>query len=259
MQSSKGRVFLPKGLASTDEVRVASILTSMVVQLTHFTIITHCLRFAMAQQQVPSSPYQFSRWYELQGGEEVRGSCLNSPRIREGPANVTSGYATHALMYGKKGKDWKDFRNTAEDWENTSVSTKYNENCLMHYIYVGCACLTLMQSVNLSYQDLGEAYQRSELLRCLSRLVHCTHLQLTDNSLTDLSKVTFPKCMHLNLSRNRFSSVKKLPSAPNLQHLSLADNHFTSIPSLALKYPNLKSLHFKGNPTEYSTQGYRVK
>ena len=73
-------------------------------------------------QEVPSAVYQFSRWYELQGGEGVKGSGLHSPRIREGPSNVTSGYASHTTMYRKKGRDWKDFRNRAEDWENAEVS-----------------------------------------------------------------------------------------------------------------------------------------
>ena len=116
-----------------------------------------------------------------------------------------------------------------------------------------------MQSVNLSYQDLGDAYQKSELMRCLSRLVNCTHLQLTDNGLSDLSKVCLPQCKHLNLSRNRFSSAKKLPSAPKLQHLSLTDNQFMSVPQLSSKYPNLTSLHFRGNPTEFGVRGYRFK
>lgn len=66
--------------------------------------------------------YQFSRWYEVQGGEEIRGSNLHSPRIREGPVNVTSSYASHAMMYCKKEGDWRDFRNRAEDWENAEVS-----------------------------------------------------------------------------------------------------------------------------------------
>lgn len=181
-----------------------------------------------------SSSYQFSRWYEVQQSDELKGSCLHSPRIREGPPNVTSHYATHTLMYSKKGRDWKDFRNAAEDWENT-------------------------QSVNLSYQDLGDAYQRGELLRCLTRLVNCTHLHLTDNCLSDLSRVTLPVCTHINLSRNHFSSTRKLPSASRLQHLSLTDNHFTAIPSLSSKYPNLKSLHFRGNPVEFSSPQYRYQ
>lgn len=113
--------------------------------------------------------------------------------------------------------------------------------------------------MNLSYQDLGDEYQKTELLRCLRRLVNCTHLQLMDNRLSDLGKVTLPQCVHLNLARNQFSSPRKLPSAPKLQFLSLTDNQFSAIPSLASKYPNLKSLNFKGNPAEYSTQRYRVK
>ncbi len=51
----------------------------------------------------------------------------------------------------------------------------------------------LPQEVNLSYQDLGDPYQARNFHRCLKRLVRCRHLQLVDNSLTDLSGITLPK------------------------------------------------------------------
>lgn len=81
-----------------------------------FTTCIPCANTCM-----PSLPYQFSRWYELEGNEGVKGSHLHSPRIREGPSNVTSLYASHTVMYCKKSHDWKDFRNSAEDWENAQV------------------------------------------------------------------------------------------------------------------------------------------
>ena len=202
-----------------------------------------------------SSSYQFSRWYEVPGSDDVKGSSLHSPRIREDPPNITSQYATHSVMYRKKTRDWKDYRNATEDWENTKVSPQFSPKHNFTHLH-----LSVLQSVNLSYQDLGDAYQLKELQRCLRRLVHCTHLQLTDNCLTDLGRVTLPMCTHLNLSRNSFSSLRKLPSASNLQHLSITDNHFTTIPAFSSKYKNLKSLYFRGNPVEFSTPaGYRRK
>lgn len=51
---------------------------------------------------------------------ELRGSMLHSPRVREGPKNVTSRYAAHSVMYSKK-MEWMDHRNSMEDWENAKV------------------------------------------------------------------------------------------------------------------------------------------
>lgn len=87
----------------------------------------------MYLQGLPSTAYQFSRWYELDTTDRdseqtlasddtlLRGSSLHSPRVREGPANVTSMFAAHSVMYCKKSQDWKDHRNTSEDWENAEV------------------------------------------------------------------------------------------------------------------------------------------
>ena len=105
--------------------------------------------------------------------------------------------------------------------------------------------------VNLSYQDLGEEYQLKNFHRCLNRLHLCKRLQLMDNSLSSMKKVTLPCCVYLNLSRNQVASCTSLPKSPNLEHLSIASNNIvsmTSLQSLARKYPHLKTLMLKGNP-----------
>ncbi len=107
------------------------------------------------------------------------------------------------------------------------------------------------QVVNLSYQNLGDEYQLRNFHRCLSRLHLCKRLQLMDNSLSSIKKVTLPSCVYLNLSRNRITSFTSLPMSPNLEHLSIANNNIvsmTNLQSLARKYPHLKTLTMKGNP-----------
>lgn len=49
------------------------------------------------------------------------------------------------------------------------------------------------QAVNLSYQDLGHPYQKKEFQRVLRRLIRCEHIQLIENSLTDLSSILLPR------------------------------------------------------------------
>ncbi len=58
---------------------------------------------------------------KTEGDYTLRGSALHSPRVREGPRNVTSQYASHSIMYCKRSLDWKDYRNVSEDWEHTEV------------------------------------------------------------------------------------------------------------------------------------------
>ena len=117
------------------------------------------------------------------------------------------------------------------------------------------------QFVNLSFQDLGDSYQRKHLDQFLGRLVQCTHLQLMDNSLSQLSGITLASCVQLNLARNSFSSFKKLPQAPLLESMNLASNEISSLSGLSVllrKYPHLQSLILRGNECEHEIT-YREK
>lgn len=49
------------------------------------------------------------------------------------------------------------------------------------------------QELNLSYQDLGDPFQRENFFRILRRLIRVEKLQLIDNSLTNLSSVRLPR------------------------------------------------------------------
>lgn len=49
------------------------------------------------------------------------------------------------------------------------------------------------QELNLSYQDLGEPFQRQNFLRILRRLIRVEKLQLVSDWLTDLSSVRLPR------------------------------------------------------------------
>lgn len=49
------------------------------------------------------------------------------------------------------------------------------------------------QELNLSYQDLGDPFQKENFLRILRRLIRVEKLQLVDNSLTNLSSVRLPR------------------------------------------------------------------
>ena len=49
------------------------------------------------------------------------------------------------------------------------------------------------QELNLSYQNLGDPFQRENFLRILRRLIRVEKLQLVDNSLTNLSSVRLPR------------------------------------------------------------------
>lgn len=49
------------------------------------------------------------------------------------------------------------------------------------------------QELNLSYQDLGDPFQRENFLRILRRLIRVEKLQLVSDWLTDLSSVRLPR------------------------------------------------------------------
>lgn len=90
-----------------------------------------------------------------------------------------------------EGQSWED--RLQENWEN----------CLVNHGQVrlpGRPAESLMppppvsaQELNLSYQDLGDPFQRDNFLRILRRLIRVEKLQLVSDRLTDLSSVRLPR------------------------------------------------------------------
>ncbi|KAF0030619.1 hypothetical protein F2P81_017350 [Scophthalmus maximus] len=113
--------------------------------------------------------------------------------------------------------------------------------------------------LNLSYQDLGDPFQRENFLRILRRLIRVEKLQLVDNSLTNLSSVRLPRCRMLNLHRNHLVCPRQLPKLPAVEHLCLSDNAIGSLVGLgALDDGPLRSLNLSRNPVTFA-QDYRAR
>lgn len=202
---------------------------------------------------LPASKYRYSKWHELED-MDIKGNMLRSPRVRRNPRgfkveNIRQLDEEEKLEYGdsddeefkvalplkkSKPKKVRNYKNKMENWENA-------------------------EAVNLSYQDLGHPYQKKEFQRVLRRLIRCEHIQLIENSLTDLSSILLPRCTHLYLQRNFITDFKKLPKAPLLEHLSLQQNNVQSLNGLAvLRKTGVQSLVLKGNPVELDPH-YRQK
>ena len=73
------------------------------------------------------------------------------------------------------------------------VRVFYTSKLKIHVWQVTYVSFVSFQSVNLSYQDLGDPFQRKEFQRVLRRLMRCENLQLIENSLQDLSSVLLPR------------------------------------------------------------------
>lgn len=202
---------------------------------------------------LPASKYRYSKWHELED-MDIKGNMLRSPRVRRNPRgfkveNIRQLDEEEKLEYGdsddeefkvalplkkSKPKKVRNYKNKMENWENA-------------------------EAVNLSYQDLGHPYQKKEFQRVLRRLIRCEHIQLIENSLTDLSSILLPRCTHLYLQRNFITDFKKLPKAPLLEHLSLQQNNVQSLNGLeVLRKTGVQSLVLKGNPVELDPH-YRQK
>lgn len=195
---------------------------------------------------LPASKFRYSKWHELDE-MDIKGNMLRSPRVRRAPKGFKKDTVKKVLdeeqQYDSDEEDFRpivpirkpkkpkfsirnNFRNKVENWENA-------------------------ESVNLSYQDLGDPFQKREFLRVIRRLIRCEHIQLIEDSLQDLSSVYLPRCTHLYLQRNFLFTFKKLPKAPLLEHLSLQQNNIEKLDGLeVLRKTRLKSLVLKGNPVE---------
>jgi len=202
---------------------------------------------------LPASKFRYSRWHELDE-MDIKGNMLRSPRVRRAPKGFKKDTIRKIIDEEAEESDDDDFRpviprrksrkprfsirnnfrNKMENWENA-------------------------ESVNLSYQDLGDPFQKKEFLRVVRRLIRCEHIQLIEDSLQDLSSVYLPRCTHLYLQRNFLFTFKKLPKAPLLEHLSLQQNNIEKLDGLELlRKTQLRSLVLKGNPVELDPN-YRQK
>lgn len=187
---------------------------------------------------LPSSRFRFVSWNRLEQCD-VTGDQLTSPRVREGPSDEEQFervghevYVERGNRRRREGQSWEE--RLQENWEN---------------------CVEL----NLSYQDLGDPYQRENFLRILRRLIRVEKLQLVDNSLTNLSSVRLPRCKILNLHRNHLVSFRQLPKLPAVEHLCLSENAIGSLSGLGtLGNSPLHSLNLSRNPVTF-TQGYRAR
>uniref|UniRef100_A0A4W3JR45 Uncharacterized protein n=1 Tax=Callorhinchus milii TaxID=7868 RepID=A0A4W3JR45_CALMI len=180
---------------------------------------------------LPSDQFRFSTWHEVEGND-IRGTQLHCPRVRTGPQaeDLVCKENASSLRKGTQSRETQDQR-LLENWEN----------------------------LNLSYQDLGDAYQLENFYKILRRLIRVEKLQLVDNSLTDLSCIRLPRCKELHLKRNHLTSFKQLPKIPQIQFLSLADNNIETLGGLhKLRTTPLESLTLKRNPCEFQDK-YRSR
>ncbi|XP_014853600.1 uncharacterized protein LOC106962831 isoform X3 [Poecilia latipinna] len=202
--------------------------------------VDHSPDSGLVSTPLPSSRFQFVPWHRLEQCE-VTGDQLTCPRVREGPSEEEFHFRegrNFCLERGRRkrreeeGQSWEE--RLQENWEN---------------------CLEL----NLSYQNLGDPYQRENFFRILRRLIRVEILQLIDNSLTDLSSVRLPRCKMLNLHRNQLVCLRQLPKLPAVEHLCLSENAISSLRGLgALGSSPLRSLNLTRNPVTFS-RDYRAQ
>ena len=117
------------------------------------------------------------------------------------------------------------------------------------------------ETINLSYQELGDDYQITHLRAILRGLKRAKRLILNDNDLSKLSDLRLPPSLEtLYVCRNEFTSFLDLPTCPNLKVLDASDNHIASLDGLLGLFPKLEALVLTGNPiTREADYRSRVK
>lgn len=194
---------------------------------------------------LPASKYRYSKWHQLEDAD-VTSDMLKCPRIRKAPA----GFKVQSVVMVEEQEramqadddDFFEFRRKEErrGWFRRNKKQEYSSKLEKWEV---CEC------ANLSYQDMGHTYQTKEFLRVLRRLLRAETIELIENSLSDLSSVTFPRVRRLFLQRNHLSDLRKLPHTPLLEHLSLQQNNITTLQGLdRLKESRIRSIILRENP-----------
>eukprot|EP00111_Clytia_hemisphaerica_P011643 TCONS_00034214-protein len=194
---------------------------------------------------LPASKYRYSKWHQLEDAD-VTSDMLRCPRIRKAP----TGFKVQTVLMLEEQEramqadddDFFEFRRREEkrSWFRRNKKKDYSSKLEK---WEACEC------VNLSYQDMGHGYQTKEFLRVLRRLIRAETIELIENSLTDLSSVTFPRVRQLYLQRNHLSDLKKLPTIPGIEHLSLQQNNIKTLKGLErLNETRIRSIILRENP-----------
>jgi len=202
---------------------------------------------------LPASKYRYSKWHQLEDAD-VTSDMLKCPRIRKAP----NGFKVQSVVMLEEQEramqadddDFFEFRRKEErrGWFRRNKKQEYSSKLEKWEV---CEC------VNLSYQEMGHTYQMKEFLRVLRRLLRAETIELIENSLSDLSSVTFPRVRRLFLQRNHLSDLKKLPHMPYMEHLSLQQNNIHTLKGLdRLKESRIKSIILRENPVSL-TPDYR--
>ncbi|MCI4379372.1 hypothetical protein PGIGA_G00227300 [Pangasianodon gigas] len=201
--------------------------------------VEHTTDSGIVATPLPSSRFRFTSWHQIEE-TDVRGDQLACPRVREGP--VEDDHALRSRQIFNKNSRRKRRENDEQTWEERLQENW--ENCT---------------ELNLSYQDLGDAYQLENFRRILRRLIRVEHLQLVDNALCDLSSIRLPRCKSLNLHRNHLKSLAQLPKIPAIEQLCVSENNISSLAELKLlEHTPLHTLTLRHNPCEF-LEDYRSR
>ncbi|GFO22025.1 protein-s-isoprenylcysteine o-methyltransferase [Plakobranchus ocellatus] len=191
----------------------------------------------LRSSDLPSRKLQFSQWHELRS-TEVKGNQLKAPRVRIGPNDKERNFYelvdddNNKIHNQLQGRQRQQRRDDLEHWEKATLAS-------------------------FTRQELHHGYQKGNLGRILSRLKKVVYLNLKDNELLNLTSFSFPRCEYLNLDTNNLTSLKQLPSLPQIKHLSLQDNDVCTLDGLSsLKSSPLEELYLTGNPVAFKI-GYR--
>ena len=107
-----------------------------------------------------------------------------------------------------------------------------------------------VDTLNFSYQDLGDPYQFRQLQAAVDLNRRVQQLALTDNQLTTISSFYVPHLTTLYVSRNQFMAWTALPAyLPHLHTLYLSHNFISNTIGLSHEgFPALRKLSLEGNP-----------
>ncbi|KAK2183458.1 hypothetical protein NP493_312g07005 [Ridgeia piscesae] len=142
--------------------------------------------------ELPSHRYKYSVWHDI-SSTDVKGDQLKAPRVRCGPQEIEKLFYrlrnddNMLIHHTKRGRERKDYRHKMENWENA-------ECC------------------NLSYQELGQAYQKAHFVQVLKRLFRVVELNLLEDNLTDLHGVSFPVVFQMLPQLKVLDDVKRQDS-----------------------------------------------